>query len=136
MNNLNNKQIIFFDGSCTLCNNYILFLAKRDRKNHFLFSSLQSKIADELIKIYDREESVILLVDNIIKTKSDAVIYILSKLNFPYNIAPILYIIPKYFRDILYTFIAKRRKIIFPAIEDCGIVNLQKNQTIMEGKIL
>ena len=136
MNNLRNKQIIFFDGSCTLCNNYILFVAKRDRKNNFFFSSLQSKITDNLIKHYDREESVILLVDNIIRTKSDAVIYILSKLNFPYNIAPILYIIPKYFRDILYTFIAKRRKIIFPAIEDCEIVNLQKNQTIMKGKIL
>lgn len=136
MDNLKNKKIIFFDGSCTLCNNYILFVAKRDRKNNFFFSSLQSKIADNLIKHYDRENSVILLTDNMIRTKSDAVIYILSKLNFPYNIAPILYIIPKYFRDILYTFIAKRRKIIFPAIEDCEIVNLQKNQTIMKGKIL
>ena len=136
MENLKNKKIIFFDGSCTLCNNYILFVAKRDRKNNFFFSSLQSKITDNLIKHYDRENSVILLTGNMIRTKSDAVIYILSKLNFPYNIAPILYIIPKYFRDILYTFIAKRRKIIFPAIEDCEIVNLQKNQTIMQGKIL
>ena len=44
-----NKKIILFDGICNLCNDVVLKLIKIDKKNTFMFASLQSKSGQELI---------------------------------------------------------------------------------------
>ena len=36
-------SIILFDGVCNLCNAAVQFVIKRDKKNQFLFASLQSE---------------------------------------------------------------------------------------------
>ena len=43
-----NKKIILFDGVCTLCNNAIDLIIKKDHKNQFVFASLQSEAGKKL----------------------------------------------------------------------------------------
>lgn len=38
------KNSIIFDGACGFCNKIILFFAKKDKNNHYLFVSSQSEL--------------------------------------------------------------------------------------------
>jgi len=49
MNNFEGKSVILFDGVCNLCNSSINFIIKNDKKKHFLFASLQSDAAKEIL---------------------------------------------------------------------------------------
>lgn len=47
------NAIIFFDGLCNFCNSSVNFIIKRDRKNYFKFSSLQSEFAKNFLESYN-----------------------------------------------------------------------------------
>tara|TARA_B100001758_G_C18334606_1_gene570853 strand:- start:855 stop:1292 length:438 start_codon:yes stop_codon:yes gene_type:complete len=135
-----NKSIIFFDGECVLCNRYILFVSYNDKKDNFRFMSLQNKEIDKLInlrhEIKGHGDSILLMEGKIIKSKSAAVLSILSQLNFPYNLLSFFYIIPKPVRDTLYDLIAKYRYKIYGRTEQCAIIDKHSNAEIVKDKII
>ena len=137
---LHEKKIIAFDGVCSLCNNYILFVARNDKNDHFRFISLQNKKTKTIFKNLniniEKEESILLLENNTLQTKSDAIISIVSKLKFPYNIFTVIYIIPKKIRDYIYLFIAKNRYKMFNKIACCSTINNKINTSYMKNKII
>ncbi|MGH2566466.1 MAG: thiol-disulfide oxidoreductase DCC family protein, partial [Ginsengibacter sp.] len=47
------QSIILFDGVCNLCNVAVQFVIKRDRKNQFVFASLQSEEAKKILAEYN-----------------------------------------------------------------------------------
>ena len=55
MINLQDKSLVLFDGVCNLCTSSIQFIIKRDKKNHFLFSSLQSDAGQQILLQNNRE---------------------------------------------------------------------------------
>ena len=65
-------QIIFYDGYCALCNNFIRALIRFDSKEQFYFSSLQSDRAQKLFlenPALKDIDSIILQIEN--GSKSD-----------------------------------------------------------------
>ena len=46
---LKTKKIILFDGVCALCNNFIVFIAKKDKKDKFRFLPLQNQNIEQFI---------------------------------------------------------------------------------------
>lgn len=118
-----NKPIIFFDGYCNLCSASVQFILKRDKSNRFLFSSLQSDAAKELLLQYQTKNnlgnSVLFLDQNKVYTKSDAALEIMGYLGSPYRQLKILKVIPKVVRDNLYDFVAKNRFKWFGKKEFC-----------------
>ena len=107
-----NKPIIFFDGICNLCNASVQFVIKRDKKKQFLFASLQSDVAKNILlqKKYEINlNTIVLLKKDHIYKKSDAALMILKELGFPYNLFYGFKIIPKFIRDFVYDVIAKYR---------------------------
>ncbi len=136
---LENKKIIVFDGSCLLCNNYVKFIAKNDSKDYFRFISIKNKKIKKLIAANDitiDNESILLIHNDysIIK-KSSAVIYILSKLDFPYKLFSFLKVFPAKSLDYFYDFIAKRRYQIFGKVEHCSIIYSSKIKNIKKKLI-
>lgn len=120
------KQIIFFDGVCGLCNGFVDFLIQKDKNRVFKFCSLQSELAKEILAKYkfdtQKLQTVVLLTDNELLIKSNAVLCIFKKLPFPYFIFYyMLFWIPQFFRDWVYDFIAKNRYKIFGKKETCRI---------------
>ncbi len=119
------KYIVLFDGVCNLCNNSVNFILKRDKQNIFLFASLQSDAAKKKLlqlngKNYLQDmDSIVLIKDNIIYTKSSAALLIAKKLTFPYNMFYIFMLLPKFFRDFFYDIIAKNRYKWFGKKEVC-----------------
>ena len=84
MANIEYQNLIFFDGVCELCNSSVDFLLKRDRKNLFLFASLQSEEAKEILlknnyPIEDIEglSNIVYLRKGRVEIKSKAVLFIL-----------------------------------------------------------
>jgi predicted DCC family thiol-disulfide oxidoreductase YuxK len=108
-----NKPIIFFDGVCNLCNASVQFILKRDKNELFLFSALQSDFSKAELSKYNIEkeylESIILLEDNTIYTKSSAGLRVAKKLSGLWPLLSILLIVPKFLRDWVYDIIANNR---------------------------
>lgn len=137
---LKTKKIILFDGVCALCNNFIVFIAKKDKKDRFRFLPLQNKNIEQFIdlnKIKIKEfDSVILIDGNNIKWKSSAALEIIINLNKILALCKVFYIIPKIIRDIIYDWIAKNRYSIFGKVESCSIIKSKVNSEILKKKII
>ncbi|MFD0762019.1 thiol-disulfide oxidoreductase DCC family protein [Lutibacter aestuarii] len=113
MNIYKNKSIILFDGVCNLCNSSVNFIIKHDKKKYFLFASLQSDAAKEILLHHSLNkiifDSIILIEDTIVYEKSTAVLRIAKKLNNGFQLLYIFILIPKILRDKIYDYIAKNR---------------------------
>ena len=112
-----NKEIILFDGDCNLCNNYINLIIKHDKKDNFRFATIKSQIGQNIIKNFDltnvEDDTLFLVKRRCAYTKSDAVIKILSSLQFPINILSLIVLIPRFIRNYFYDIIARNRKKFF-----------------------
>ncbi|TWP23849.1 thiol-disulfide oxidoreductase DCC family protein [Apibacter muscae] len=123
-----NSYIVFFDGICNLCNSWVKFIIKYDKKNRFKFASLQSEIGQNFLNERNLSshsfDSIILYQPNSAYfLKSDAVLQIFKLLGFPFSILSIFYIFPSFIRDKLYSLIAKNRYKFFGKSESCMMPN-------------
>lgn len=118
-------KIILFDGVCNLCNNTINFIIRHDMKSIFKFATLQSEVADELLKnfppVKNKLDSIILLEKGVKYTQSSAALRIAKNLSGGYPILYVFIIIPKFFRDWIYSIVAKNRYKWFGKKEECMI---------------
>jgi predicted DCC family thiol-disulfide oxidoreductase YuxK len=110
---VNNNRIILFDGICNLCNASVNFIIKNDKKNRFVFASLQSDVAKEILLQFSEKKlnlnTLIYFENGVLFEKSTAVLKIAKQLRFPWPIFYVFIIIPAFLRDNIYTFIAKNR---------------------------
>jgi len=121
-----NKKIILFDGVCNLCNDAVLKTIKFDKKNSFLFTSLQSKTGQEIInhlKIdVSKIDSIILYEPSIsYDIKSTAALKIMTTFGGLWFLAHLFLLLPEGFRDLVYDYIAKNRYRWFGKKESCMI---------------
>ncbi|MDB4533539.1 DCC1-like thiol-disulfide oxidoreductase family protein [Vicingaceae bacterium] len=106
------KHIILFDGECNFCNFWVKYVIKRDKKNVFLFSSLQSEKGLELLRNYkvsSSVDSVVLIEPESLYIKSTAALRILKTLGGFLSVLYGLIIIPTFLRDFIYDLIASVR---------------------------
>lgn len=131
-----NHQVILFDGVCNLCNGFIQFIIKKDKKNKFKFCSLQSEQGQNIIKQNSKDlkniDSVLLFTNNQIYNKSTAVLKIAKTLGFPYNIIKIISVIPVKLRDRIYDFIAKNRYRWFGKKTSCWIPTSELKEKFLD----
>ena len=120
-----NNSIILFDGVCNLCNNSVQFIIKRDKKKRFLFTSLQSDAARDILLQFQLKnsemDSIIFIENGKIYQKSNAILKIVKHLNGIWKISYGFIIIPKFIRDYVYIIIAKNRYRWFGKREVCMI---------------
>jgi predicted DCC family thiol-disulfide oxidoreductase YuxK len=105
--------VILFDGVCNLCNGFVQFVISRDQGQRFLFASLQSETARELLKDLPAGgqslDSVVLLEDGRVYQQSAAALRILRHLGGAWPLLYGLIILPAFFRDGIYAWIAHNR---------------------------
>lgn len=109
------QRIIFFDGDCNLCDSVVSRVFKIDKNHKFLFASLQSKTAQNLLKKQDFESDTIVYFDGENPYYfSTAVLKILLELGGIYRIFSLtLAVLPTSVRDWLYKKVAANRYRIF-----------------------
>lgn len=120
------NPVILFDGHCNLCNGWVQWVLKRDRKGQYRFASLQSEFGKRLMKSHDRDpeslESVVLLSPNgELFTHSTAALKIAEGMGGIYRLAGILRIFPRGLRDLVYNWIARNRYRWFGRSESCWL---------------
>ena len=131
-------HIVFFDGVCNLCNHSVDFVIKRDKKNIFLFSSLQSQNAQDTLKGHNYPQEKIENISNIvylrkgkIEIKSTAALLICWDLGGLFSIAPLFLIIPTFIRDFFYDIIANYRYKWFGKKNSCRLPTKEEEKKFL-----
>ena len=122
---MNYNNVVVFDGVCNLCNWGVKFIIRRDYKNKFLFTSIQSNIGPQLLLNHgiqtENIETFLLIKNGKPFTKSDAVFEILSEFKPGWKLLLIFRYIPKGLRDFAYRVIARNRYKLFGKKDQCMI---------------
>ena len=121
-----NESIILYDGHCMLCSNFVKKVLRADDQDLFRFCPIQSKKANELLKMVGYHEEVdlttILLISNkAVYTQSTAALFILTRLKGIYPILGLGWLVPTFIRNIVYRWIAKNRIHWFGVRDQCFI---------------
>jgi len=118
-------NIILFDGVCNFCNRTINIILKYDKDAYFQFAPSQSNAAMGIMQQFGLEQqaitSVILIDNEKVYTKTDAVIQIANRLSGWPSLFRLLKFIPKSIRNFGYDLIAKNRYTLFGKRDQCMI---------------
>lgn len=122
---LNSSPTILFDGVCNLCNGWVRFVMRKERKPEFRFASLQSDVAKEMLNAFNTKnkmDSIVLIEDGIVYQKSEAVLRILGKLKHPWPLLSVLIVVPRILRDSVYNIVAHHRYAWFGKQQSCELM--------------
>ncbi len=124
---LSSKElVVLFDSTCLLCNKSVLLLLKIDRKRRFKIASISSDLGVFVSQKHEiSADSIVLLYQNNVYIKSQAILKISALLVFPYFLFSFFYIVPRFIRDWLYDIIAANRTKWFGKLNHC-IINEEK----------
>lgn len=124
---LNSQPILLFDGECGFCNKTVqFFLRNENDKKRMHFASLQSpegKALRDYFEIGDNVDSIILIKEYSAYIKSCAALRLVPFMKGFWPAMIVFVIIPPFIRNLVYDFIARRRKKIFGEVEDCALLS-------------
>lgn len=130
------KSVVLFDGVCNLCNGFVQFAIRRDRKKNLSFSSLQSNFSKNLLLQNGLNgsylDSLVFYKNGKIYTRSGAALRITKELDGLWPIAYSLMIIPYPIRDLVYDFIAKKRYKWFGKKDRCMVPTPELKERFLE----
>jgi predicted DCC family thiol-disulfide oxidoreductase YuxK len=112
MNVRSGRAIVFFDGVCGLCNAWVDFLLRVDKKDRLRFAPLQGESARAQVPAALRSglETLVVLDERGIAARFEAVLRICEKLGRPWSVlAAVGRGIPRRAQDRLYDAVAARR---------------------------
>lgn len=124
-------RIVFFDGQCNICNAFIDFILRKDKKRLFQIASFQGKTAQRLLPKIN-PESIVLLENGELLTESRAIISIVSSLGGIYRIASVAKILPPAVGNYIYRWFAKRRYRFFGKRAACRIPSPSERDLFLE----
>ncbi|MGN7864833.1 thiol-disulfide oxidoreductase DCC family protein [Chryseobacterium sp. 22458] len=108
------KHIVFFDGDCGVCNFWVQWILERDRKDQFMFASLQSEFGQQFLSergLNTKEFNTMYLwkPGRYYLIKSQAVLAIANILGGIYKLSAVGKILPSFLRDKAYDMISRNR---------------------------
>lgn len=116
--------VILYDGECGLCDRLVQWVLLRDRAGRFHFAALQSDWAQTELRRHSLPtmdfDSMVLFDGERFYLRSTAVLRVLRELPW-WRWAYVFIIVPTGVRDLVYGWIARRRKRWFPAPAACGV---------------
>ncbi len=117
--------ILLFDGVCNLCNQTVQFIIEQDKKNIFRFAALQSEYGQNTLKkhqLFDNQlNSVVLVYKNKTYTHAAAPLEVLRLLGGFWQLGYIFKLVPSFFSNIVYRWVARNRYKWFGAKESCWL---------------
>jgi predicted DCC family thiol-disulfide oxidoreductase YuxK len=116
--------ILFYDGDCGLCARSVQWCLDHDRRARLFFAPLQGPtyaalaIADKPTAL----DTVVLFDEGRLHVQSDAVLRLLRHVGGGWSVLAALgRIVPRFLRDAVYRFIARRRHAWFGAADRCRL---------------
>jgi predicted DCC family thiol-disulfide oxidoreductase YuxK len=106
------RPVLIFDGVCNICSFGVGVVLKYDRDGVFDFAFAQGARGGALKRAHGMTEALdtVTVVDgDRVYIKSDAALYVASRLPFPWPLLRCLAIVPRAWRDGLYNIVARNR---------------------------
>jgi predicted DCC family thiol-disulfide oxidoreductase YuxK len=123
-------HLVLYDGVCGLCDRFVRFLLRIDRRDRLRFAALQGPIGAELLqrerRAADALSTVIVVADHgsfseRLLDRSDAALFAISSAGGLYRAASILKVVPRFLRDAAYNLVARQRYRIFGRFDACPV---------------
>lgn len=131
------QPVILFDGVCNLCNRFVQFVIRHDRKKRFRFAALQSAAGRALLDRHESgqnlPDSVVLVNSGKVYRQSSAALQVFKKLDGPWPLLYVLVIIPPFIRNALYRLIARNRYRLFGRSDTCMIPSPELKNRFLEA---
>ena len=125
------NPVLLYDGVCGLCNRFVQFMLRHDRRDVFRFASLQSPFAARILERHGISAAVLdtlyIVVDpeqpsESLFARSDAVAYVLRELGGGWRLLSSVWkFLPLALRDAAYNLIARNRYRIFGKLDACPL---------------
>ena len=118
-----NKQILFFDGVCGLCNRVVDFLIGVSVGQSLTFAPLQGSTAKNILPPIYLEDlnTLVYYRDGKLWTKAEAVARILEDIGGVWTIAKVARILPAFLNNFCYDLVATNRYKLFGKKETCRL---------------
>jgi len=104
---------IVFDGHCVLCNRWVRFLLRFDRRGRYRFAAMQGRQGRALLAAHgldpDDPLSFLLVERGHAHTDTEAIVRVLAGLGGAWRLAVLLRALPGGLRDRLYRMVARNR---------------------------
>lgn len=128
--NMNKLNIVFFDGLCGLCSEFIDFVIKIDKKSLFKFSPLQSDFAKSHLppELTNDLSTVVIIIEGRTLTKAQAVLQLFQVIGGIWKLPALMRFLPKPFLNFCYDKVAKYRYLILPKKETCRLPTKEERE--------
>jgi predicted DCC family thiol-disulfide oxidoreductase YuxK len=112
--NWKDKYIVFFDGDCGVCNFWVQWILERDKKDYFMFASLQSDFGQKFLSergLETKEFNTMYLwkPKEYYLIKSRAILQIANLLGGIYKLSAIGKLLPVFLSDKAYDVVSRNR---------------------------
>ena len=117
-------NIIVFDGVCNFCNRVVQIIIRHDPSAQIHFTAQQTEAGEKLLHQYSIKESissVVFITKGAVYYQSDAVIEIAKLLTGWPSVFKYTIIVPRFFRNYIYQFIAANRYRLFGKQDQCMV---------------
>jgi predicted DCC family thiol-disulfide oxidoreductase YuxK len=128
------ERIVFFDGVCGLCNGFVDWLLRKDRRGRLRMAPIQGLTARSLgISAEGVEpDSIVFYRKGKMFRESGAAIRLVADLGGFGKIAIILLAVPGFIRDGVYRYVARNRYRWFGRLDACRIPEPQERRFFLE----
>jgi len=125
--------ILFFDGTCVLCNGFADFILRYDKGGKLRLASIQGTTAATLLsdELRSDMQSVILISNGKTYTRSKAAIRILMHMGGVFASAAVLLLIPSFISDSVYRLISRKRYDWFGKRAHCRLPNASEAERFL-----
>ncbi|WP_369789935.1 thiol-disulfide oxidoreductase DCC family protein [Rouxiella sp. WC2420] len=114
---LSGERAVIYDGVCRLCNGWVNFLIRHDKKHTVRLAAVQN-VAGKALSIWaglspEKINTIVLIDNGQIYKRSEAIIRVMSLLPWPWRALAVLRYFPLPLRDSAYNLIALNRYRLF-----------------------
>jgi len=126
--------IIFFDGVCGMCNQFVKFILHFDSKGIFRFAPLQGETARRMLPPLPDDPldwSLLYLDERGTHDQSDASLQIYRRMGGVWHVLGLALIIPQWIRTPVYRVIARSRYRVFGKLETCRVPTPEEKERFL-----
>ena len=128
---------VYFDGVCTLCNGFVDFLIRRDRRRILRYASRQGTAFAALAARHPEIASVDTMLAHVLEgdrlfLKSDATLATIGFLPAPWPLWGAFRIVPRFLRNAVYDWVARNRYRMFGKRDTCRLPSPEERELFLD----